>query len=78
MRPLYRSRSTPSIELGSVRSQAAFVRTLLDEVERVTFHDTEEALSEQVVEELARLGCRFLEVANAVAKAVDGRTARCA
>ncbi|MBX3234165.1 MAG: hypothetical protein KIT84_40130 [Labilithrix sp.] len=49
--------------VSGVRSQIAFVRTLLDEVERATKSSTTEPLSEQVVEELARLGCRCLELA---------------
>jgi hypothetical protein len=53
-----------------VRSQAAFVRSLLDEVERVAPSVPAAAVSAQLVEELARLGCRFLEIAGALSKSV--------
>lgn len=46
----------------SLREQAAVVRTLLDEVERLAPSSGGPA-SEQLVEELARLGRRVLEVA---------------
>ena len=62
--------------LSSVRSQAAFVRALLDEVERVAPPGSEDAVTEQLVEELARLGCRFLEVASALTATVDEREER--
>lgn len=57
--------------LASVRSQAAFVRALLDEVERVAPSTGECPLSVQLVEELARLGCRFIEVADALTATSD-------
>ena len=62
--------------LSSVRSQAAFVRALLDEVERVAPPGSEDAVNEQLVEELARLGCRFLEVASALTVTVDEQEER--
>jgi hypothetical protein len=60
----------PSL-LSGVRSQAAFVRALLDEVERAVPSGCDEPVSEQLVEELARLGCRFLEAASALTAAAD-------
>lgn len=59
--------------LQSVRSQAAFVRALLDEVERVAPPGSDDAVSEQLVEELARLGRRCIEIANALAAVVDAQ-----
>lgn len=53
--------------LASIRSQAAFVRSLLDEVERLApAGGAEGAVGAQLVEELARLGARFLEVSRAL------------
>jgi hypothetical protein len=58
--------------LAHVRSQAAFVRSLLDEVERVApqVSVAPGIVSAQLVEELARLGCRFLEVASELTRSV--------
>lgn len=55
--------------LGAVRSEAAFVRSLLDEVERLVPSGESNAISAQLIEELGRLGCRCLEVAQALAAA---------
>jgi hypothetical protein len=66
-----------SATLSAIRSQAAFVRTLLDEVERTTAASSaaarldESHLSAQLVEELARLGCSFIEVASGLTSVVD-------
>jgi hypothetical protein len=50
--------------LHAVRAQAAFLRSLLDEVERVSPRSmAAEGIADQVVEELARLGCKSLEAA---------------
>lgn len=65
-------------EIGSLRAQAAFIRALLDEVERVTPAAAPIAIREQLVEELARLGCRFIELANGLAEVVDDRGRKCA
>ena len=64
-------RESEDSRLAGVRSQAAFVRTLLDEVERVAPSGTGNAVSTQLVEELARLGCRFLEVASALSTTME-------
>ncbi len=50
--------------LARLRSQAAFVRALLDEVERVSSPGSQDAMTEQLAEELTRLGRQFLEVAS--------------
>lgn len=59
----HRTVETPRGVLSSVRNQVAFVRALLDEIERVAPADAK-GVSEQLVEELARLGCRCIEVAS--------------
>lgn len=52
--------------LSMLRGQAAFVRALFDEVERIAPPGCTQPVNEQFVEELARLGCRFLEAASAL------------
>jgi hypothetical protein len=63
-----------SIEIPStlvkLRTHAAMVRALLDELERAaplsdrpSATDVQPSLAEQLAEELARLGCRMLECA---------------
>jgi len=64
-------------ELASIRSQAAFVRSLLDEVERVAPADGDGAVGAQLVEELARLGARFLELSRAL-QDTDPSISKCA
>lgn len=66
--------------LASVRSQTALVRALLDEVERRVPRDSDLAVDAQLVEEIARLGCRFVEVASELTEALDvaDDVARCA
>jgi hypothetical protein len=53
--------------LSPVRKQTASVRALLDEIERGGPSGPGDGVSEQLVEELARLGCRCLEVASELA-----------
>ncbi len=64
--PFVRSIPAPSkVALQALRRQAAYLRALLDEVERAApASPHEENFSEQVIEELARLGCRSLEAAS--------------
>jgi hypothetical protein len=70
--------SPASAALEALRSQAAFLRALLDEVERLAPASSgEEGFSEQVVEELVRLGCRSLEAASELTRVVD-RARHCA
>lgn len=59
--------------VSPVRSQAAFVRALLDELERVApaGADLTDSVTEQLVEELARLGCRCIEIANVLTASVE-------
>ncbi|HSO31758.1 MAG TPA: hypothetical protein VLT33_04565 [Labilithrix sp.] len=57
--------SPASRTLGALRSQAAFLRSLLDEVERLApASGSENAMGDQLVEELTRLGCLSLEAAS--------------
>lgn len=59
----------------SLRGEAACVRALLDELDRLAPSSLdEEAVSAQLVEDLARLGCRFLDAACALSVAVDEPT----
>lgn len=53
----------------AIRAQAAIVRTLIDTFDRVLPPGTDLALEKQIVDELARLGCRALEAAAAFANA---------
>lgn len=67
--------------VSNVRSQAAFVRTLLDEVERGLPADLEDPMSVQLVEELGRLGCLCVELAaelSALVEQQERTRARCA
>jgi hypothetical protein len=52
--------------VSRVRGQIACARALLDEVDRCASPGLEGAASEQLVEELARLGCACLELASAL------------
>lgn len=81
--PMNTARSAPppppvarakTLRLASVRSQAAFVRSLLDEVERLAPAGADPALTDQLVEELARLGCRCLDAASSLAADDASRT----
>src|SRR5579864_6511533 len=63
--------SDVSVPLVRARGQAAVVRALLNEMERISaLHGSstreETVLGDQLVEELARLGCRVLECASAM------------
>jgi hypothetical protein len=63
----------------TVRSQAACVRTLLDEVERVVPAELADPMSAQLVEELSRLGSRCAELAAELRALVDAQArVRCA
>jgi hypothetical protein len=51
-----------------IRTQTGVVRALLEEVDAIDRAlETETALDAQLVEELARLGCRILEAASTLA-----------
>lgn len=53
--------------LVDLRSQVAVVRTLADQVEQLSRAADVASLGGQMVEEIARLGCRLLEAAAALA-----------
>jgi hypothetical protein len=56
------------VSLREIRLQASVVRVLLDEVEAADEPEHSHAPREQFIEELARLGCRILETASALAR----------
>ena len=53
--------------LVHLRSQLAVVRTLTDQVEQLSRAADVDGLGDQMVEEMARLGCRLLDAAAALA-----------
>jgi len=57
------------LRLARVRTQVAVVRTLADQIEFVVRPGHVDRLSEQVVEEMARLGCQLLETAAELTRA---------
>jgi hypothetical protein len=56
------------LRVAELREQLAVVRTLADQIEQLSRPIDTESLYEQLVEEMARLGCRVLEAAAALAK----------
>jgi hypothetical protein len=54
---------TAELRLARLRAQAAVVRTLTDHIEQLTRPGNADGLSWQLIEEMARLGCRLLEAA---------------
>jgi hypothetical protein len=56
-------------QLVNLRSQVAVVRTLADQVEQLSRAADVDDLGTQMIEEMARLGCRLLEAAAALADA---------
>jgi len=58
--------------LGAIRDQAAVVRALTDELERIVPSSwAEHPISEQLIDEMTCLGHRILEIASALAKATE-------
>ena|GEM_PF-3192909 len=55
----------------AVREQTALVRALADELEHLAPWGTTGGLRQQLVEELARLGCRIIETAATLARVAD-------
>jgi hypothetical protein len=55
----------------AVREQAALVRSLAEQVEHLGPWGAQPSLRAQLVEELARLGCRALEVAAAMSEMTE-------
>ena len=58
-------RLVAELRLVGLRSQVAIVRTLADEVERLSREAEAHEQTEQLLEEMARLGSRLLEAAAA-------------
>jgi hypothetical protein len=56
-------RLAAELRLGGLRSQLALVRTLADHIEHLAGSQDADGLDKQIVEEMARLGCRLLEAA---------------
>jgi hypothetical protein len=54
---------TMELRLGRLRTQVAVVRTLADQIELLVSRYHVEGLSEQLIEEMARLGCGLFEAA---------------
>jgi hypothetical protein len=59
----------PELQLGRLRAQAAVVRTLADHIEHFARPENVDGVSEQLIEEVARLGCRLFEAAAAMTMA---------
>jgi hypothetical protein len=60
------------LRLAHLRSQVAVVRTIADQVEQLARARDAESLRTQLVEEMARLGCRLLEAAAAFTEVPHG------
>jgi hypothetical protein len=58
------------LRLARLRSQAAVVRALADHVEHLSRAGDADGIGDQIIEEMARLGCRLLEAAGALAAGV--------
>jgi hypothetical protein len=58
---------TAELRIAELRAQLAVVRTLADHIEHLARPGDTKGLGEQVVEEMARLGCRLFEAAAALA-----------
>jgi hypothetical protein len=54
------------LRLARLRKQAAIVRALADHVEHLSCPGDADGLGSQLVEEVARLGCRLLEAAGSL------------
>jgi hypothetical protein len=53
--------------LGRLRSQAAVIRALADHVEHLSRAGDGDGIGDQLIEEMARLGCRLIEAAGSLA-----------
>jgi len=61
-----KGRLVAEFRLARLRSQVAVIRALADAVEALARSGDAGGLSNQVTEEMARLGCRLLEAAGAM------------
>jgi len=60
-------RLAAELRLARVRSQVAVVRAIADQVEYLSRAGEAAALGDQLIEEMARLGCRLVETAGSLA-----------
>jgi hypothetical protein len=60
---------TVELTLARLKTQVAAVRGIADHAERLARAADVESLGEQLVEEMARLGCRLIEAAGSLAEA---------
>jgi hypothetical protein len=56
------------LRLARLRSELAIVRALADHIDHLAGTEPVDGLCEQVVEEMARLGCRLLEAAGSLTR----------
>jgi hypothetical protein len=61
-------RLVAELRLARLRSHAAVVRTLADQVEYLSRSGDADGIGDQLIEEMAQLGCRLLETAAALAR----------
>jgi hypothetical protein len=66
-------RLAAEVRLAQLRSQAAIVHALADQVEHLSRAGDAEGLGDQMIEEMARLGCLLLETADSMASAITRR-----
>jgi hypothetical protein len=64
----YDDQLTAELRLARLRAQVAVVRTIVDQVEFLVSPHHVHGLSEQLIEEMARLGCRLFEAAAELTK----------
>jgi hypothetical protein len=57
------SQLAADLQIVRVRSQVGVIRTLVNRADELTQPRDAGELSEQIIEEMTRLGCRLLEVA---------------
>jgi hypothetical protein len=61
-------RLVTELRLARLRSQAAVVNTLADRVEYLSRAGDADGMGDQLIEEMAQLGCRLIEMAAALAR----------
>jgi hypothetical protein len=61
------ARLEAELRLGRLRSQAAVIRALADHVEHLSRAGDAEGIGDQLIEEMARLGCSLIETAGTLA-----------
>ena len=65
-------RLAAEVRLARLRSQLAVIRALADHIEHLARPQDTDGLGEQVVEEMACLGCRLLEAAASLTESPRG------